>query len=257
MFLKNKYTKTYWKLINSRKLLNRVFDNKIHQKHHIIPKSLGGNDSGDNIIILTFKEHYICHLLLVEMVKGINKSKMIYGFFRFHSEKYTSAKSFDLFMKSFSMDLNGKNNPFYGKKHSYETKRKISENHGMKGKSCYTIWLEKHGKKIADSKYIEMLNKRSKNLSGEKHPFYGKKHSIETINKMKESHKGQTSPMKDRKHSEETKKKLSDIKIGQTSPMKGRKHSEETRKKISNKLKGRKDYFHGENTIWINNGINK
>jgi hypothetical protein len=36
------------------------------EKHHIIPKCLGGLNNKDNIIKLTAKEHFICHRLLVE-----------------------------------------------------------------------------------------------------------------------------------------------------------------------------------------------
>ncbi len=45
------------------------------EKHHIIPKCLGGLDNEDNITILTFREHFIAHLLLTKIHKehrGIN-----------------------------------------------------------------------------------------------------------------------------------------------------------------------------------------
>lgn len=37
--------------------------------HHIVPKSLGGTDSSDNLVKLTAKEHFICHCLLAKMYK--------------------------------------------------------------------------------------------------------------------------------------------------------------------------------------------
>ena len=37
------------------------------EKHHIIPKSLGGSNSKSNLVELTAREHYIIHKLLVEM----------------------------------------------------------------------------------------------------------------------------------------------------------------------------------------------
>jgi hypothetical protein len=63
----------------------------------------------------------------------------------------------------------GKDHPNYGKSHSEETKRKISEK-----------------------------------LSGEKHPMYGKSHSEETKRKISEAHKGKIG----RLHSNETKRKM-------------------------------------------------
>ena len=46
------------------------------EKHHIIPQSLGGSNDSENIVKLTAREHFICHLLLTKMVEGPNKSKM-------------------------------------------------------------------------------------------------------------------------------------------------------------------------------------
>ena len=55
--------------------------------------------------------------------------------------------------------FSGEKNPFYGKHHSDETKKKISKN--RKGKCV-----------------------------GENHPFYGKKHSEEELKKMSENRRG-------------------------------------------------------------------
>jgi len=43
----------------------------------------------------------------------------------------------------------------------------------MKGRSVYSVWLEKFGKEIADEKYQKMLEKLSKASSGENNPMYG------------------------------------------------------------------------------------
>jgi hypothetical protein len=52
----------------------------LYENHHIIPKSLGGSNNRDNLILLTPKEHYICHRLLVEIHKGTpNENKMYYA----------------------------------------------------------------------------------------------------------------------------------------------------------------------------------
>lgn len=42
-------------------------DNSIYsEKHHILPKSLGGENNQENIIKLSSKEHFICHYLLTK-----------------------------------------------------------------------------------------------------------------------------------------------------------------------------------------------
>jgi len=78
MYLQNKYTAWYYNIINyakSRTLLPDVYT----EKHHIIPKSLGGDNSKDNLVKLTAKEHFICHLLLPKMVEINVQKKMIFA----------------------------------------------------------------------------------------------------------------------------------------------------------------------------------
>lgn len=73
MFKQNKYFKWYTSIIeraNTRELQG------YSERHHIIPKSLGGLDSHDNLVTLTAKEHFICHLLLVKMTEGLSQHKM-------------------------------------------------------------------------------------------------------------------------------------------------------------------------------------
>ena len=37
------------------------------EKHHIVPKCMGGTDDKENIAVLTAREHYVAHLLLVKI----------------------------------------------------------------------------------------------------------------------------------------------------------------------------------------------
>lgn len=90
--------------------------------------------------------------------------------------------------------LQGKNNPFYGKRHSDDIKIKISNFNSKvrilsdefidKAKSnlskvsnkkpVYDIWVEKYGKDIADKKLQDLKIKRAANTLGDKNPMYGK-----------------------------------------------------------------------------------
>ena len=74
MFIENKYKKWYFSIITNAS--NRVNQNGYTERHHIIPKSMGGNRSKSNIVRLTGREHFICHRLLFRMVTGIDKQKM-------------------------------------------------------------------------------------------------------------------------------------------------------------------------------------
>lgn len=71
------YINLYENLILSR--INRVIDNSIYtEKHHIIPKSLGGTNNKENLIRLTFKEHYMAHYILSKIYP--RNSSIQYGF---------------------------------------------------------------------------------------------------------------------------------------------------------------------------------
>lgn len=42
------------------------------ERHHIIPKCMGGNDSESNLVYLTPEEHYVCHQILIKMYPSEN-----------------------------------------------------------------------------------------------------------------------------------------------------------------------------------------
>lgn len=61
-----KYTDHYMRLIT--RALSRQLDADTYvEKHHILPKCLGGTDETANIARLTPEEHFVAHLLLVKM----------------------------------------------------------------------------------------------------------------------------------------------------------------------------------------------
>lgn len=74
--------------MNYQEIYNKIIKNRLEnpletytEKHHIIPKSLGGNNKKSNLVKLSAREHYICHLLLTKIYKkGEEHDKMIYAF---------------------------------------------------------------------------------------------------------------------------------------------------------------------------------
>ena len=81
MFIENKYSKYYYSIIDNAK--SRELDSNIYtEKHHIIPKSCGGTNSTDNLVRLTAREHFVCHLLLPKMLVGSNHHKMVHALWR-------------------------------------------------------------------------------------------------------------------------------------------------------------------------------
>jgi len=78
MYLQNKYTVWYYNIINHAK--SRILSPDVYtEKHHIIPRSMGGDNSADNLVKLTAREHFVCHLLLTKMTDGIYKRKMFFA----------------------------------------------------------------------------------------------------------------------------------------------------------------------------------
>jgi hypothetical protein len=63
------YKKIYEDFIESRKL-RPMFESEYYERHHIIPSSFGGSDEDENLIYLTYEEHYFAHLLLAKIHGG-------------------------------------------------------------------------------------------------------------------------------------------------------------------------------------------
>lgn len=135
MFKDNKYTKWYFSIIENRR--NNPIENEYNEKHHVIPRSMGGSNRKDNLVGLQAKEHFICHMLLVKMTSGRDKAKMSYALRMMmkenehHKRHKLTAGAYERIKKmtkdAISKKITGKGNPFYGKKHDEQTKRKMRE----------------------------------------------------------------------------------------------------------------------------------
>ena len=87
--------------------------------------------------------------------------------------------------------FSGAGNPFYGKKHTAETRQKIAEHNKKRVVSEETrqkLSMSRKGKK----RPVETCRKISAAKFGKKNPFYGKKHTAETRQKMSDALKGRT-----------------------------------------------------------------
>lgn len=67
MFIKNKYYKVYNQIISRAQSERRVRGERYYESHHILPKCVGGLDIKSNLVLLTAKEHFICHHLLTKI----------------------------------------------------------------------------------------------------------------------------------------------------------------------------------------------
>ena len=66
------YQKIYNNLILTRST-QAIHQDVYYEDHHIIPKCLGGSNNKQNIIKLTYKEHFIAHWLLTRIYPGNRK----------------------------------------------------------------------------------------------------------------------------------------------------------------------------------------
>jgi hypothetical protein len=70
------YQKIYNQIIERAK--NRILEG-YKEKHHVIPKCLGGNNNRENIVELTAREHFLCHKILCKLYP--DNDKIIYALF--------------------------------------------------------------------------------------------------------------------------------------------------------------------------------
>jgi 5-methylcytosine-specific restriction endonuclease McrA len=135
MFIQNKYTTWYNKIIlNAR---NRIIDGYV-EKHHVIPKSLGGTDEISNLVVLTAKEHFVCHLLLTKMTEGLHRRSMWHAAWnmanqkRQYQDRYkVSSRVYEIIKtanaKALSESNRGKSSKNKGRIISAEWRAKLSE----------------------------------------------------------------------------------------------------------------------------------
>jgi hypothetical protein len=132
--------------INYVKTLNRFKgDGNYYEEHHIIPKSLGGSNDKDNLVLLTAREHFLAHYLLYKFNKcsetlnafimmqnrGIYKTSKLYENSRKEFSKYMSEHNPSKFRTQEVIDRVA--NWHRGRKRSPETCKRISEaNKGQK-----------------------------------------------------------------------------------------------------------------------------
>jgi hypothetical protein len=125
MYLQNKYSKYYFNIVSNAK--SRTLSPETYiERHHIIPKSLGGNNSKDNLVSLTAREHFVCHLLLPKMTTGQAQIKMFHAAWRMcckgknskHDYKMTSTiyEKLKSQRAEYLKTLTGPLNPNYGRK---------------------------------------------------------------------------------------------------------------------------------------------
>lgn len=176
------YNKLYKSIIDKHGSINKP-KGIYTERHHILPKSLGGDNDVTNLIYVTAKVHFILHRLLVKIHPSSNKLKFAFwamcnqlsgdvnrtykvtssvfeqakvAFAKANSQIHKGKKMPKDYCEALSKRMIGNtinpkgiNNHLYGVQRSEETKKKISQTK----KSNYTLnpsfkgfWLTPQGK---------------------------------------------------------------------------------------------------------------
>jgi hypothetical protein len=103
------YQKVYNTLV--RRGQNRILEG-YSEKHHIIPRCIGGNDEETNLVSLTPEEHYLCHLLLVKIYpNNIRLVKAAMFMVSANKDQQRNNKAYGWLKRQYSEYMRGPNNP--------------------------------------------------------------------------------------------------------------------------------------------------
>lgn len=171
------YKLIYDAIIKNAKSFNRKRSKIFYfENHHIIPTCIGGDDIEPNKVLLTAKEHFICHHLLTKIYPDNNSLHTAFWLMCVYTSTNqqrikASSITFSIAKQKISeiarnrrIEYNkanprngskngmfgthrvGKENPFYGKTHSDKTKQQIK-------------LTKKNNPKIFDETYRENLRR--------------------------------------------------------------------------------------------------
>lgn len=238
------YQKIYNQLIEKRQINKICIKEYKHlyplepspERHHIIPKSLGGSNKKDNLVILTCREHFVAHQLLVKIAQQNNDKnaliKMTHALIRFYNGQQNKCKHIS------------KNS------HQYFYYKKLNKNIGISDSTRQLMrdnW--KIRKQTPESK--ETRYKKSKSHIGYKHSTEAKHNmSIAQLNRYKrpEEIEKKRNKSKEVANRPEIKENLRKQAIKYWSNL-----SDEEYKNRCNTISGNKNGMYGKYVIWLHN----
>jgi hypothetical protein len=146
MFLHNKYYRWYLAIIEKARMEKRSkTGNGQFDSHHILPKSMGGTNKKENLILLTPKEHFLCHLLLFKCTEGKYKLSMACAWHRMATVKRYCSREYSELVATYRISLKGINK---GRECSVEKRAKLSAH--FKGKKNPLVSAALTGKKLSE-----------------------------------------------------------------------------------------------------------
>lgn len=159
---------------------NQIDTSKYFEKHHIVPKSMGGSNDKSNLVNLSARAHFIAHFLLwkayrnKETAYAFNCMSRIKISKNYKNRRYFNSRLYEKFTLKAKHFFCNKNHPSFGKEKNPESIQKQR--------------LKMLGRKQSDDHVKNRVNsfKKFKEQNPDyKGAFYGKKHTDEYKLKMR------------------------------------------------------------------------
>lgn len=197
-------------MISYKEFINNILNirgqfncgDKYHERHHIMPKCLGGSDDEKNLIDLYAKEHFEAHRLLA--LEYPDNKKLTYAWwmmshikdknqdrYELSADEYEEAKiAYSNILKErvITQETRDKLREInLGHEVSEETRKKISDKAKERfANPTYNPLLGRH----LSEEVRQKISKANKGVqAGEKHPLFGTHHSEATKQKISEKAK--------------------------------------------------------------------
>jgi hypothetical protein len=149
-----------------------------YEVHHIIPRCMGGTDDKENLVLLNYREHVICHVILV----------------RLNPDNVDLIRAADFMLNVDRYDENGNKIVIKLKSSRIAEKIKIENqkyNRGIYHPSYGTHISEEHKKILSEVNSRKRDMKTRINMSN---AWLGTRHTDESKKKMSEAKKGKPRP---------------------------------------------------------------
>lgn len=135
------YEELYVNLLLKHGTKEKPADDKYYERHHIIPKSLGGSDSKENLVYLPGRAHFIAHWVLYKIHNNEAMARAFFGMCDFKRNperaKFVSSKGYEIAKAAFSKNNHMKQD-VHRKRSSNNAKGQWSDNYdAMKASNAF------------------------------------------------------------------------------------------------------------------------
>jgi hypothetical protein len=176
VFIANKYFRWYVSLVLTPD------SGKNTEKHHKIPRSLGGSNRKDNLVRLSFRKHFLAHWLLTKCTEGVDQKRMLKAFGFMLSPPKSGMRimaswQYALARKASREGKIGQSSHFKGKKQSEETRKKLSA--ALKGRVSPRLGVklsDETREKLRVSHLGQVPSAKQRLIAGER--FRGNKYRV-------------------------------------------------------------------------------